>query len=502
MRIRSEVDALDILRGERLSEFSDEAANYTSSIDSDKFLVSPTIKINKAHILMLVKKGIIDQREGFSCIKALEEIPKEMEMDPKLEDVHMNVEALVVKEVGENIGGQLNLAKSRNDQVATAIRMTLREFILDISSAIIRLREAILQKCKEHLDTVMPGYTHLQHAQPVTLAHHLLAHHDSLMRDEERLTGVYERVNLSPMGACALATTGFEIDRVMVSELLGFDGLVENSIDAVSTRDFGVEAISNLAILMTDLSRFAEELIFWSSHEFSIVEMPDEYASTSSIMPQKKNPVVVELVRAKTSNVYGNLLASLSILKALPYSYNLDLQELTHHIWDACQTALSTLDIFAHMLKKMKFNTKRLLELAQSEMSTATELADTIVRELGIPFRTAHRIVGLLVRRALADDKSLDRVVKEDLDGIVKATTRKGIHIPNEAKQKALDTIENVKIRSVRGGPSPKEVARMLKQRSNALKNYNWVSKKREALKISHDRLAEEISKLKEVVDV
>ncbi|MCP8317023.1 MAG: argininosuccinate lyase, partial [archaeon] len=232
---------MDVLRGERLSEFSSDAANYTSSIDSDKFLTSSVIKINKAHMLMLIKNRIIDLKEGYGCIKALEEIPEDMVMNSKLEDVHMNIEALVVKKVGENIGGQLNLAKSRNDQVATAIRMVLRDFILNIASSLDQLRKVILQRCEEHLKTVMPGYTHLQHAQPITLAHHLLAHHDALKRDNERLMESFKRVNLSPMGACALATTGFKIDRDMVAELLGFDGIVENSIDAVSTRDFAIE---------------------------------------------------------------------------------------------------------------------------------------------------------------------------------------------------------------------------------------------------------------------
>jgi len=492
---------MDILRGERLLEFSSDAADYTSSIDSDKFLVSPVIKINKAHMLMLIKNRIVDLKEGYGCIQALEDIPEDIAMNPKLEDVHMNIEALVVKKVGETMGGQLNLAKSRNDQVAAAIRMVLRDFILNISSSLGHLRKVILQRCEEHIETVMPGYTHLQHAQPITLAHHLLAHHDALMRDSERLMESYKRVNLSPMGACALATTGFKIDRSMVSELLGFDGIAENSIDAVSTRDFAVEVISCLAMLMMDLSRFSEELVLWSTQEFSVAEMPDEYSSTSSIMPQKKNPVVAEMVRAKTSKVYGNLLSSLSILKSLTYSYNLDLQELTPNIWDSCQTALATINVFKNMLEKVKFNEKRLLELVKSDMSVATELADTLVREQNIPFRTSHRIVGTLVRRALSEGKSLDQVVKEDLNDIVKENTGKSVSISEEVLRKVLDPMENVKIRLVKGGPSPKEVSRMIKGRWKVLKNYDeWILERRESLKFADERLAKEISSLKEVI--
>jgi argininosuccinate lyase len=492
---------MDILRGDRLSEFSAEAASYASSIDSDKFLVPSVIKINKAHMIMLVKKKILGEKEGHGCIKALEEIPEDIAMDSKLEDVHMNIEALVVEKVGETIGGQLNLAKSRNDQVATAIRMKLREFLLDILSALTQLEKVILVRCKEHTKTIMPGYTHLQHAQPVTLAHHLLAYCDAFVRDGERLMDAYKRVNMSPMGACALSTTGFKIDREMVSKLLGFDGLVENSMDAVSGRDFAIEAISDLALLMTDLSRFSEELVLWNTHEFAILEMPDEYASTSSIMPQKKNPVVAELIRAKTSTVYGSLLASLSMMKALPHSYNLDLQELTPHIWNACQITLSTINVFSNMLEKVKFDGERLLELVKISMASATELADTLVREKNIPFRVSHRIVGALVRKALSEEKSLDQLAKEELDKIIKSVTGKSMKVSEEVLKKALDPVENVKARSVKGGPSPEEVSRMLRERWKILGDHDdWILKRRSSLLLSDDTLKKEVTGLKEVM--
>lgn len=491
---------MDMLRGERLLDISSDAADYTSSVDSDKFLVSSVIKINKAHMLMLIKNSIVNLKEGYGCIQALEDIPEDIAMNSKLEDVHMNIEALVVKKVGETSGGQLNLAKSRNDQVATAIRMVLRDFILDIISSLNHLRKVTLQRCEDNIQTIMPGYTHLQHAQPITLAHHLLAHHDTLVRDGERLMESYKRVNLSPMGACALATTGFRINRSMVSKLLGFDGIVENSVDAVSTRDFAVEVISCLAMLMTDLSRFSEELILWSTQEFSITEMPDEYSSTSSIMPQKKNPVVAELVRAKASRVYGNLLSSLSILKSLTFSYNLDLQELTPNVWDSCRIALATINVFKNMLEKVKFDEKRLLELVKSSMSMATELADTLVREKNIPFRTSHRIVGMLVRRALSEGKSLDQVVRGNLSSLVKDNTGKSVSISDEVLRKVLDPIENVKIRLVTGGPSPKEVTRMIKERWKTLKKDNeWILSRKESLKSADERMAEEVLSVREV---
>ncbi|MEM2339075.1 MAG: argininosuccinate lyase, partial [Nitrososphaerales archaeon] len=248
---------MDILRGERLKGLAPEAINFISSISHDEPLIKPVIMINQAHMIMLIEYGLVKREYGIECLKALESIPLDLKLDPKLEDVHMNIESLVIKKLGEEIGGQLNLGKSRNDQVATAIRMVLRDYILDIISNLIKLCKTLIQRCEEHLETIMPGYTHLQHAQPVTLAHHLLAYCEALLRDGYRLRDSYKRINLSPMGAAALATTGLNIDRNLVASLLGFDGLIRNSIDAVSSRDFAVEVISNLSLLMMNLSRLA-----------------------------------------------------------------------------------------------------------------------------------------------------------------------------------------------------------------------------------------------------
>ncbi|MEM2936176.1 MAG: argininosuccinate lyase, partial [Candidatus Bathyarchaeia archaeon] len=326
---------MDILRQGKLSPAPPEVAEYTSSIRSDVHLVEPVIKVNKAHIVMLTKQGILGLGDAAVILKVLKELPPDMSLDPRMEDVHMQVEASVIEKLGETVGGKLHVAKSRNDQVATAVRMALRTRLLEVIQILIELRKTFLVRCDEYLEAIMPGYTHLQHAQPTTIAHYLLAYHDAFKRDTERLMDAYSRVNLSPMGAGALATTSFKIDRKLVAELLGFDGLLENSVDAVSTRDFVVEVLADLALIMTDLSRFSEEVVLWSASEFSAVELPDEYVSTSSIMPQKRNPVVAELIRAKTAHVYGDLMAVLTILKALPLSYNFDLQEVTPHLWSA-----------------------------------------------------------------------------------------------------------------------------------------------------------------------
>lgn len=490
----------DVLRGERLAAFSPDAADFISSVESDKLIIKQVIKINEAHLIMLVRKGIISRTEGYSCVDALKSIPDDISMNPNLEDVHMNIEALVIEKAGEAVGGQINLAKSRNDQVASAIRMTLRDYVLDISSALVQLRKTILKTCKKHINSVMPGYTHLQHAQPVTLAHHILAHHDALVRDFSRLMEAYSRVNLSPMGSCALATTSFDIDRKMVSDLLGFQGIIENSMDAVSTRDFALEILADIAILMLNLSRFAEELILWSTQEFAMVDMPDEYSSTSSIMPQKKNAVVAELIRAKTSDVYGDLIASLSIMKALPYSYNLDIQELTPHIWNSCKITLSSIIILAKMLEKVKFDDKRLLELVQTDISVATELADSLVKEGGISFRTAHRIAGILVKKALSKKQSLKQVVRDCLNLTFEKNTGRKFVIPLERIIKNLDPIESVKMKPVKGGPSPYEVLRMMKERERLLnRDQDHIYKRTDSLNIADLLLKKEISNLKGV---
>lgn len=459
----------DILRGERFKPPSSDIAEYTSSTADDKILLIPVVKINKAHMVMLADRGIVEQKEAALCLSALDSIPESMKLDPKLEDVHMNVEKFVSDRVGRDVGGRLHTAKSRNDQVATAIRLALRKHLTDIISTMLELRGVLLNRCDEGLRVLMPGYTHLQHAQPITLAHNLLAHHDALTRDTERLFQTLVRVNQSPMGAAALATTTFKINRLMVAELLGFQGLVENSVDAVSARDFAVEVISDLALMMSDLSRVAEELVLWSSREFGVVDMPDEYVSTSSIMPQKKNPVVAELVRAKTSHVYGDLFASLAIVKALPYSYNLDLQELTPHLWDACDVAISSARMMTGLIDGAKFDAKRLRELVRGDMSTATDLADLLVKELGIPFRLAHQAVGVIVTKAISQGKALEQVSGEEVTGVLKEMLGRDYVISEELLTGALSPRRSVLSRAVAGGPAPAQVRRMILARRRRL---------------------------------
>ncbi|MEM3883071.1 MAG: argininosuccinate lyase, partial [Candidatus Methanomethyliaceae archaeon] len=287
---------MKITRGGRLSgDLAPEVADFTSSSKHDIYIADEVVEINLAHLLCLVQAGIISREDGRLLANALKGV-EISEIPPDMEDVHMVVENELIKRVGEEIGGKIHTGKSRNDQVATALRMRLRKFIIEICGCLVDLQHALLEKSQAHINTVMPGYTHLQHAQPISVSHHLLAYFDMFDRHLARLLSCYKRVNLSPMGSAALAGTGYPIDRLKLAEYLGFEGLVENTLDAVSTRDFSIETLSALTIMMVDVSRIAEEIIIWSSNEFGYVDLPDDHSSTSSIMPQKKNPVTAEVL--------------------------------------------------------------------------------------------------------------------------------------------------------------------------------------------------------------
>jgi len=461
---------LDILRGKRLEPLAPEAVEFTSSAKDDPALIGSVIKINLAHMVMLTEKGIVPRHQGAACLTGLLSLPPDLQLDPALEDVHMNIEAAVVREAGEEAGGQLNLGKSRNDQVATALRMVLREHVLAALTGLLTVRSVLLDLSEKHRQTGLPGYTHLQHAQPVTLAHHLLAHHDAFERDTQRLFEAFPRVNLSPMGAAALATSTIGVDRRMVASLLGFEGIVGNSIDAVSARDFALEVLSDLALLMTDVSRLAEELILWSTEEFGMVEMPDTFSSTSSIMPQKKNPVVAELLRAKASTVHGCLFTALSLLRALPYSYNLDLQELTPSIWRASDAARSSLKVLPGMLSELRFKEDRLHQLLTRDDSLATDVAEHLSTRYGIPFRTAHQVVGALARRATESQTPFLNVVIEELEGVLKQATRRTISLDRAELRSLLRVEESIRRRATEGGPSPDSVDSMIDTRRRLLK--------------------------------
>jgi argininosuccinate lyase len=395
----------------RFSEPTDALVErFTASVSFDRRLAPYDILGSIAHARMLAEAGVVTRAEGDSIVSGLEAIGAEIEAgsfvwSEALEDVHMNIEAALTRRIGE-VGKKLHTARSRNDQVATDVRLLARDEIDAVAESIRLLEIAILDRAEGHADTVMPGFTHLQTAQPVTFGHHLMAWFEMLDRDSGRLADCRRRINQSPLGAAALAGTGFPIDRHFTARALGFDGPCENSIDAVSDRDFLIELLSALAMLMMHLSRMSEELILWSSARFRFVSLSDAYCTGSSIMPQKKNPDVPELVRGKCGRVYGHLLNLLVLMKAQPLAYNRDNQEDKPPLFDAVDTVKDCLRVYAGLLPAMAVDAGAMRAAALEGYATATDLADYLVGK-GIPFRDAHDIVGRAVKLAVDAGRDL-----------------------------------------------------------------------------------------------
>lgn len=457
------------LRGGRLPSKRSDAAEFTSSIKDDLKLATAVIDINKAHVVMLREQNIIKSRDAAGILQALS-AELNLKMDSSSEDVHMTVEEAVLEFVGEKVGGNMHIAKSRNDQVATAIRMELRERILDIMLSITEMQKRLLETAQRHVETIILEYTHLQPAQPVTFAHYLLSRFDALNRDLQRMQGTYHRVNLCPMGAGALATTSFPISRERVAELLGFDDLVENSIDAVGSRDFVLETLGALTSTAVNLSQLAEDLIVWSSPEFGILELPDDFASTSSMMPQKKNPEVPEVVRARAGHIIGDFVAVATALKGLPSVYDLDFQEVTPKLWDAVENVDKSLKILAGLMPNLKVQAN-VHEKGLRSFVAATELANMLVRKYNVPFRSAHKVVGALVKLLIGSKQTLRDATPNLIQKVAKDTA--GVSLTVEAKdiEESIDLRKIVESHSIRGGPSPATVNRSLRARNKVIAN-------------------------------
>ena len=392
------------------------ADDFNSSIRFDCKMYKQDIKGSMAHAAMLAAKGIITEAEAETLISGLEGILSDLEngalqFDMSCEDIHMFVEQVLTARIGE-VGKKLHTARSRNDQVALDLRMYLRDEAADIKSLLKQLVAAVTEVAEQNKAAILPGYTHLQRAQPITFGHHLMAYAMMLLRDSGRLDDCVARMNLSPIGCCALAGTTYDTDRAMEAKQLGFDGVVKNSIDGVSDRDFCVELMSTLSILMMHLSRFSEEIILWSSWEFGFVRLSDAYTTGSSIMPQKKNPDMAELVRGKTGRVYGDLLALLTALKGLPLAYNKDMQEDKEAVFDAVETVQMCLKVFIPMISTMEVRADNMLRAAQTGFINATDLADYLVVK-GLPFRSAYKISGSIVARCMQEGKVLETLPME-----------------------------------------------------------------------------------------
>ena len=389
------------LWGGRFSKSTDKSVDdFNSSIRFDQRMYRQDITGSIAHAKMLGRQGIIEKSESDLIVKTLGEILDDIENGKvefliDAEDIHMNVETILISRIGDT-GKRLHTGRSRNDQVALDVRMYLRDEADELNEMLDEILETILNVSEENIETIMPGYTHLQKAQPITLAHHFMAYYEMFKRDKERLCDWRKRVNVMPLGSGALAGTTYPLDREFVASELGFDSVTKNSLDGVSDRDFCIELMSAYSTVMMHLSRFSEEIILWASWEFKYIELDDSYTTGSSIMPQKKNPDMAELVRGKTGRVYGNLVGTLTMLKGLPLAYNKDMQEDKEAIFDSIETLKMCLDVFTPMIATMKAIPENMLAAAQKGFINATDLADYLVKK-GLPFRSAYKIVGTIV---------------------------------------------------------------------------------------------------------
>ena len=454
----------------RFSKEVDEKVNdFNSSISFDARMYRHDIRGSMAHAQMLGEQGIIEKHESEKIIEGLKGILADLDsgalhFDPNAEDIHMFVEQVLTERLGDT-GKRLHTARSRNDQVALDIKFYLKDECDKISKLTYELIETLIATAQEHYDTVMPGYTHLQRAQPVTFAHHIMAYAQMLTRDLGRLADTKKRMDRMPLGSCALAGTTYPLNRKRTAELLGFEDITYNSLDGVSDRDYCIELASAVSILMMHLSRFSEEIVMWCSWEFKFIELDDAYSTGSSIMPQKKNPDITELIRGKTGRVYGDLMTLLSMMKNLPLAYNKDMQEDKEAIFDAIDTVKLCLSTFIPMFRTMTVLKDNMRKAAAKGFINATDCADYLVKK-GMPFRDAYKITGTLVARCIELDTTL-----EDLD--IKEY-KKLTDVFDEDVYKAINLETCVMQRNVDGGPAPEAVARQIEQLKAELRNYNF----------------------------
>jgi len=436
---------------------------FNASIDFDQRLYEHDVLGSMAHCRMLGKQGILSEDETSAILEALAEIKRELDhggaVTRDYEDIHTFVERALIEKIGA-VGEKLHTGRSRNDQVALDVRMYVRETVKRVLSSIRDLQAVLLTLAETHSDLVMPGYTHMQRAQPVLLAHHLMAYFEMLRRDLSRFSETLDRTNVMPLGSAALAGSTFDLDRRMVADELGFDTITRNSMDAVSDRDFVLDFLYAASVLMMHLSRLSEELVLWSTQEFGFATISDAFCTGSSIMPQKKNPDLPELVRGKTGRVYGDLMALLTTMKGLPLSYNKDMQEDKEALFDAADTIEACLKIMTHLLNETTFNGDRMREALQKGYLEATDLADYLVRK-GIPFRQAHEMVGRVVLHALSRDKELRELSMEELKEFSRQI--------GEDVYDWLDPLSCVRRREIAGGTGPQAVKERMEEAGKEL---------------------------------
>ena len=436
----------------KLEDTNKAVQQYVASIPFDQRLYRQDIEGSIAHVKMLANQGIIAESDAERIIEGINSIREEIEQGrfqfkTELEDIHMNIEARLFEKIGD-VAGKLHTARSRNDQIALDMRLFLKEETLKTIEKLRNLQHSLLELAEENKTVIIPGYTHLQQAQPILLAHHLLAYFDMFQRDKERFSDCLKRTDVLPLGSGALAGVPYPVDREFVARELGFSRVSTNSLDAVSDRDFAIEYEASAAITMMHLSRLAEEIILWSSNEFGFIEIGEGFTTGSSIMPQKKNPDMAELARGKTGRVYGNLMSILTVMKALPLAYNRDMQEDKEGLFDTVDTLNSSLQIFAEMVRTIKINTERISQAIRKDYILATDLADYLVKK-GLPFREAHGVIAKLGEYAIAQDKNFHELSLKEYNNFSPLFTKDVYDITLES---------SVAARNIVGGTSPQQV--------------------------------------------
>lgn len=456
---------MSLIRGRFSKEMAEAVKKYTASLPYDWRLYHYDIAGSVVHARMLAAKGIISEQDAQVIVRGLQEIEKEIEagsfqFKPELEDIHMAIEHRLTEKIGQ-AGARLHTARSRNDQVALDLRLYIKDVIRKTLEAIKNLQKVVLSLAESQGEAVLPGYTHLQRAQPVLLAHHMLAYFEMFQRDKGRFKDCLKRADVMPLGSGALAGVAYEIDREMIARELGFSSISRNSLDAVSDRDFIIEYEAAASICMMHLSRLAEEIILWSTAEFGFIELDEAYTTGSSIMPQKKNPDVAELGRGKTGRVYGHLVGLLTVMKALPLSYNRDLQEDKEGLFDTVDTLLASLEVFTGMLSTMQVNKDRMLEALDKGYLLATDIADYLVKK-GLPFRAAHEVTGKLVQWAIKEGRSFDRISLSEYRNFSPLF---------EEDVYSINYQTSLSARNNPGGTAPVRVKRALEDARKALEN-------------------------------
>ena len=462
-----------LYRSRLKAALEEEAARFHTSIYEDLRILEEDVDGTEAHDIMLYEAGVIPLEALRGILKALEEVKEEwregrVEVGPEYEDIHEYVESRVIEKIGLEMGGRMHTGRSRNDQVMVDVRMRVRDELLEVAEALLGLLEAMLRRAEGEVETVMMLYTHGQHAQVGTLGHYLLSYVDTLLRDLQRLLECYGRVNLNPLGAGPIGGTSIPIDRGRTTELLGFDGVAENSIDATSSRDWAIEVAAVSAILMSSLSRMASDLILWSMGEYGYIELADEYSTSSSIMPQKKNPSTLELVRGRTSEVYSALTELLAMVKGVPTGYYQDLQGTKPPLWRCLEVVKGSMRIVEGAISTMTVKADRMREIAEGSYTYAVDLAEALVVEAGLPFREAYRVVAHIVK-ALGG-RRLRELTPEQLMEASREVLGRAIEVRPDLIEEVTDPYRSLERRISQGSPRPGEVRRMIAERWRTLK--------------------------------